>query len=119
MIIIITVTIFKSIFCSISVESVEYLLKLSDEYQVKRIFNYCVKFLEDVRKTKENVMKMLKFADLYHLDELRQICCDKVLKNLRLNNLSEVVHFEELDRESLQFILTQRIQYLEAKNLYH
>jgi len=96
------------------VESVEYLLKLSDEYQVKRIFNSCVKFLEDQTKTRENVMKMLKFADLYHLDKLRQICCDDLLRNLKLKTLSEVLNFEDLDRESLQFILMQRITRLEA-----
>lgn len=97
----------------ITMESVEYLLKLSDEYQVKRIFNSCVKFLEDQTKGRGNVMKMLKLADLYHLDKLRQICCKDLLQNLKLQTLSKVLNLEELDRESLQFILMQRIEQLE------
>ncbi|KAJ7394343.1 hypothetical protein OS493_000148 [Desmophyllum pertusum] len=97
-----------------SVENVEHLLMLSDEYQVKElIFNPCVEFLEVQPKTKENVMKILALADLYNLDKVWQGCND-LLKNMKLESLSETVHLQDLDKEKMQYYLTQRIERLET-----
>ena len=94
--------------------NVEQLLQLSNEYQVvELIFNPCVKFLEDQPKTKENVMKILGLAELYDLEKVRQGCND-LLKDMRLETLSETVHFQDLEREKLQHFLTQRIERLET-----
>ena len=96
-----------------SVQNVEDLLQLSDEYQVKQlIFDPCVKFLEDQPKTKENVMKILSLANLYNLEKVHQGCID-LLKNMRLESLSETVHLQDLDKEETQYYLTQRIERLE------
>ena len=98
----------------ILVENVEQLLQLSNEYQVvEPIFNPCVKFLEDQPKTKENVMKILALAELYDLEKVGQGCND-LLKDMRFETLSETVHFQDLEREKLQHILTQRIERLET-----
>lgn len=93
--------------------NVGHLLKLSDEYQVKAVFDPCVKFLEDQPKTKENVMVILALGDLYHLDN---VCkgCDDLLKDMKLKSLSEIAHFQDLDRNKLQHLLTQRIERLET-----
>lgn len=99
---------------SFSVHNVEYLLKLSDEYQVKLIFKPCVKFLTDVQKTKENVMKLLLLADRYHLDNIRQGCCDNLLKNMKLNTTLEAVDFRDLEKDTLQYVLSERIIWLEV-----
>ena len=81
------------------VENVEDLLQLSHEYQVKQlIFDPSVKFLEDQPKTKENVMKILALAKLYDLEKVHQGCID-LLKNMRLESLSETVHLQDLDKE--------------------
>ena len=97
----------------ILVANVEQLLQLSNEYQVvEHIFNPCVKFLEDQPKTKENVMKILALSELYVLEKVRQGCND-LLKDMRLETLSETVHFQDLEREKLQHFLTQRIERLE------
>ena len=102
---------FLSIF---SVENVEDLLLLSHEYQVKQhIFDPCVKFLEDQTKTKQNVMKIVALANLYNLEKVHQGCID-LLKNMRLESLSETVHLEDLDKEQTQYYLTQRIERLET-----
>ena len=94
-------------------ENVEDLLQLSDEYQVKQlIFDPCVKFLEDQPKTKENVMKILALAKLYDLEKVHQGCKD-LLKNMKLESLSETVHLQDLDKEQTQYYLTQRIERLE------
>ena len=96
------------------VENVEDLLLLSHEYQVKQhIFDPCVKFLEDHPKTIENVMKILALANLYNLEKVHQGCID-LLKNMRLETLSETVHLQDLDKEQTQYYLTQRIERLET-----
>ena len=96
------------------VENVEDLLHLSHEYQVKQlIFDPSVKFLEDQPKTKENVMKILALAKLYNLEKVQEGCID-LLKNMRLDSLSETVHLQDLDKEQTQYYLTQRIERLET-----
>ncbi|KAJ7394338.1 hypothetical protein OS493_000143 [Desmophyllum pertusum] len=96
-----------------NMENVVHLLKLSDEFQVKAIFDPCVKFLEDQPKTQANVMKILPLADLYDLDNVSKSCNDLV-KDMKLESLSEIVHLQDLDREKLQHFLTQRIERLET-----
>ena len=94
-------------------ENVDDLLQLSHEYQVKQlIFDPCVKFLEDQSKTTENVMKILSLAQLYNLEKLSKGCVD-LLRNMRLESLSETVHLQDLDKEQTQYYLTQRIERLE------
>jgi len=97
----------------ITMENVEYLLKLSDEYQVNLISEPCIKFVENEPKTKENVMKFRNMAKMYDLDEVYQACED-LLKDMKLTTLSETVHLEDLDRENLQYFLEQRIKRLET-----
>ena len=95
-------------------ENVEDLLQLSDEYQVTRLlFDPCVKFLEDQPKTRENVMRILSLANLYNLEKVHQGCID-LLKNMRLESLSETVQLQDLDKEKAEFYLTQRIERLET-----
>ena len=94
-------------------ENVEHLLKLSNEYQVKLVFNPCVKFLENQLKTKANVMTILRLAELYKLDKVRDDC-NELLKNMTLKTMSEIVHLQDLDRDKLQNLLTQRIERLET-----
>ena len=91
----------------------EHLFKLSDEYQVKPIFNPCIKFVRDQSITKENVMKLLRIAELYGLDDVRQ-GCNNLLKNMRLKTLSKTVHMEDLDLAKTRHFLEQRIERLEA-----
>ena len=95
-------------------ENVEHLLLLSDEYQVtEQIFKPCVKFLDEEPKTKENVMKILALAELYNLEKVRQDC-DDLLKGLSLKTLSDTVQFQNIDKDKLQYFLTQRIELLEG-----
>ena len=96
------------------VENVKQLMQLSDEYQVtEHIFQPCVEFLEDKRKTKENVMQILALAELYDLEEVREDC-NKLLCCLKLETLSETVQFENVGKDELEHFLTQRIDVLEG-----
>ena len=93
-------------------ENLEHLLKLSDEYEVKLVFEPCTKFVRDQSITRGNVMKLLAIADLYGLDDVRQ-GCNNLLKNMRLKTLSETVHLEDLDLAKTRHFLEQRIERLE------
>lgn len=57
-------------------------------------------------------MKILALANLYNLEKVRQSCID-LLRNMRLESLSETVHLQDLDKEKTQYYLTQRIERLE------
>ena len=92
----------------------DYLLKLSDEYQVKLIFDPCIEFVKNERKTKENVMKIRKIAEMYNLDRSVRQACDDLLKDMKLTTLSETVHLDDLDRENVRYFLEQKIERLEA-----
>ena len=93
--------------------NVEHLLKLSDEYQIKHIFDACINFVETHPKTKQNVMKLRKMAMNYNLDRVRDEC-DDLLKNLKLTTLIEIVDLKGVDHETLQYFLEQRIKRLET-----
>ena len=92
--------------------NVEHLLKLSDEYEIKHVFESCLSFLENQPKLKQNVMKLRKMAAMYNLKGVLDGCED-VLKNMKLKTLREIVDFKDLDKETLQHFLEQRIERLE------
>lgn len=58
-------------------------------------------------------MKILTLADLYNLDKVRHDC-DDLLKDMTLKSMSEIVYLQDLDRDKLQHLLTQRIERLET-----
>ena len=80
---------------------------------MKAIFDPCVKFLENQPKTKSNVMKILTLAELYKLDKVREDC-DDLLKDMTLKSTLEIVDLQDLGRDKLQHLLTQRIERLET-----
>ena len=91
----------------------EHLIKLSDEYQVKTIFDPFVKFLENQPKTEENAMKILVLANLYKLEIVRQSCYN-VIENMKLQSTLKASQDQDLDKESMQDILSRRIGRLES-----
>ena len=96
----------------ITMLNVEHLLKLSDEYEIKHVFESCVSFVEKQPKLKQNVMKLRKMAAMYNLNSVLEGCED-FLQNLKLKTLREIVDFKDLDRDTLQHFLEQRIERLE------
>ena len=100
-------------FCSFIVENVEHLLKLSDEYQVKHIFDACIAFVESEPIKKENVIKLRRMAELYELESVEEDCND-FLKNMRLKSLYAIANPEILHQETLRHFLEQRIERLET-----
>lgn len=58
-------------------------------------------------------MKILALAELYNLEKVRQDC-DDLLKGLSLKTLSDTVQFQNIDKDKLQYFLTQRIELLEG-----
>ncbi|PFX33782.1 Kelch-like protein 22 [Stylophora pistillata] len=96
----------------ITMNNVEHLFKLSDEYRVKGIFNQCVKFLETEPKSERSVMKILKLADLYKVENVRQDCFNTI-KEMRLQSILENYEDEGLNKETVIKMLSRRIQRLE------
>ena len=96
----------------ITMLNVEHLLKLSDEYEIKHVFESCVSFVVKQPKLKQNVMKLRKMAVMYNLKSVLEGCED-FLENLKLKTLREIVDFKDLDRDTLQHFLEQRIERLE------
>lgn len=91
----------------------EHLARLSDEYEVKSIFESCVQFLKKQSIKKGNVMKILRLANLYELKYIRQKCY-QLLENMRLQPILEIIQkHDDVDKEDVQNILIQRIQHLE------
>ena len=100
-------------FLTIIVENVEHLARLSDEYQVKSIFESCVQFLKKQCIKKGNVMKILRLANLYELKDIRQNCY-QLLNKMRLQPILEIIQqHNDVDKEGVQNILIERIQHLE------
>ena len=58
-------------------------------------------------------MKLRKMAAMYNLNSVLDGCED-VLKNMKPKTLREIVDFKDLDRETLQHFLEQRIERLEG-----
>lgn len=100
-------------FCFFPVNNVEHLFKLSDEYQVKGILNQCIKFLETEPKTERSVMKILKLASLYKLENVRQDCFNTI-KKMNLQSIRETSEKEDLDKETVEKMLSRRIEQLET-----
>jgi len=50
-------------FVVVSVESVEHILKLADEYQVTGVLNLCIRSPKEEPKDEDNVIKILHLAN--------------------------------------------------------
>ena len=95
--------------------NVQHLLKLSDEYQVKGIFEQCVKFLEHQPKTEENVMTILMLASLYSLDNHDMLeSCYTTIREMKRRSILKATQQQALDQETLQNIMSQRFERLET-----
>lgn len=95
------------------VENVEHLLRLSDEYQVTGVFEQCVKFLERQPKTEGNVMKIMILASLYKLGNVVESCYTTI-REMKRQSILEATQQEALDKETLQNIMSQRLERLET-----
>lgn len=58
-------------------------------------------------------MEIRAIAEFYDLEKVRQDC-DKLLRGMRLETLSETVQFENVEKDKVQHFLTQRIKVLEG-----
>ena len=112
-------------FC-FTVDKVEHLLKLADEYQTKSVFDLCVNYLKGVPRSKGNAIRILFLANVTvmaredkRLDGVRRECYD-VVKDMPLEDILEKHDFKNLERDSLENVLVQRVKRLEelVKEVY-
>ena len=96
------------------VKNVEHLLKLTDEYQVKGVFEQCVKFLEHQPKTEGNVIKIMTLASLYKLQGNVLEGCYTIIREMKRKSILEDTQQQALDKETLRNIMSQRLERLET-----
>ena len=103
-----------------TVDKVEHLLKLADEYQTKSVFNVCVNLLKnEVAGSKEKAMSILYLANTTDmarkdekLDVVRKVCYDYI-KDMALQKIMEKEDFKNLEqdvRENVLDVLVKRIK---------
>ena len=110
----------------ISVDKVDHLLKLADEYQAKPVFDLCVKCLKDEPKTKENALKIFYLANstvMAREDERLSIArweCIDLIENMELADIVGKMDFKKLDRDRLESVFRQKTERLETflKRIY-
>ena len=96
-----------------------HLLKLADEYQAQGVLDLCVKCLRDVRKSEENVVKVLFLVNHTviaredrRLDIVREECYN-LIEDMELADISKKSDFKNLNRKSLQRVFGKRTGRLE------
>ena len=100
-----------------TVDKVEHLLKLADEYQTKSVFNVCVNLLKnEVAGSKEKAMRILYLANTTDmarkdekLDVVRKVCYDYI-KDMALQNIMEKEDFKNLEQDVRENVLVKRIE---------
>ena len=100
-----------------TVDKVEHLLKLADEYQTKSVFNVCVNLLKnEVAGSKEKAMSILYLANTTdmartdeRLDVVRKECYDYI-KDMALQKIMEKEDFKNLEQDVRENVLVKRIE---------
>ncbi|XP_020620836.1 uncharacterized protein LOC110058520 isoform X2 [Orbicella faveolata] len=96
----------------ITMNNVEHLLKLADEYQVKGVLDLCASCLKNEPKTESNAMKILLLAQQYGLSSISEDCCN-LLAGIKLDRLEKYEQLPLLNNENLRGILLPRMRHLE------
>ena len=97
-----------------------HLLKLADEYDVQGVLDVCVKCLIDVRKSKENAVKVFYLAtdtviarEDSRLDGVRRDC-EIIIEDMNLADITGKSDFKSLNRESIAKVFVKRTKRLET-----
>jgi len=110
----------------ITLDKIDHLLKLSDEYQAMSVFDLCVRFLKNEPKTKENVVRILYLANVTAMareDERLDIArrhCYSLVEDMELADVVGKEDYRNLDRDGVEGVFKERITRLETflKRIY-
>ncbi len=82
----------------VTAESVEFLLKLGDRFQIQYVMDNCVKFL---MKTEEiSMIRKLLWADQYHLASLQDACIRSYADVEEIEDLKSTAEYGKLSDTS-------------------
>ena len=95
--------------------NVEHILRLADEYQMKRIIQSCGKFLLTINKTKTNAMPIILLAQDYDLTDVCE-ACHIPLAQLSVRELKGLKGFELMNGENTRKLLLPLLDKAEQKN---
>ncbi|XP_020620975.1 uncharacterized protein LOC110058658 [Orbicella faveolata] len=91
-----------------SMNNVEHLLKLADEYQAKGVLDLCARCLKNEPKTESNAMKILLLAQQYGLSSIGEDCRN-LLAGIKLDRLEKYEQLPLLNNDNLLGILLPRM----------
>lgn len=97
--------------CCSTDENFEFLLKLSDEYQMQVVTEICADFMTTTLN-KDNCFHFCEVADRYNLKEVKITCIDQA-KLIVLPGIERNQNFNKMNFDTKYEILTQRIKSLE------
>ncbi|XP_031567478.1 uncharacterized protein LOC116302336 [Actinia tenebrosa] len=95
-----------------TVENIEQIYRLAEEYQIESVMEVCREHLIHVKKTSTNAMKILVTAQVCNVHEARKQCYE-ILKGLTVDELKNDDYFEDLDEESQRNVLLPKAERLE------
>ena len=104
----------------LTVDKVEHLLRLADEYQTKSVFDVCLNYLKVLPGSKENAVRTLFLTNMTamargerRLDIVRSGCYN-LIKDMSLQDIVKKDDFKNLERDSVESVLFERVKKLEG-----
>jgi len=96
----------------ITEENFDFLLDLSEEYQVAQLHSACVDFITNADKSGVKAIKFIPVLNRYGLKNLEEICLDS-LKTTGLDIITDHEDFQKCDDFTKNLITSTRGEYLE------
>lgn len=104
----------------VTLDKVEHVLKLADEYQTKSVFDVCANLLKNIMaRSEEEAIRILFLAnttDMARQDvrlNITRIVCYDYIKNMALQKIMEKEDFKNLEQNVRENVLVKRIEKLE------
>ena len=110
----------RNVLFYLTVDKVEHLLRLADEYQTKSVFDVCLNYLKVLPGSKENAVRTLFLTNMTamvrgdrRLDIVRSGCYN-LIKDMSLQDIVKKDDFKNLERDSVESVLVERVKKLEG-----
>ena len=110
----------RNVLFFLTVDKMEHLLRLADEYQTKSVFDVCLNYLKVLPGIKENAVRTLFLTNMTamargdrRLDIVRSGCYN-LIKDMSLQDIVKKDDFKNLERDSVESVLVERVKKLEG-----
>ena len=100
------------IFYTIIDDNFDYLLELSDEFQMDQLRSQCIKYIINADKTGINAIKYLSVARRFNIENVEENCLQEVV-NMPNETLTTSEEYQQLDDNTKLAIITEKSKYQE------